>query len=320
MAIWDKIRGEFIDIIEWLDDSADTMVHRFERHGNEIKYGAKLVVRESQAAVFVNEGKLADGTVFDSAFARNEPADFPLDLGAWQAAFGNEDGARYAAEAAKVPEADSLIRSINSKFVTRVELLMSEDKAGINPTKLPSSVQIVDAFNRPIRFVHPSMDGGFGDVYAPGLKRSGEFLEITSRAGNTLKPEPTKFRRSARPFDPKTASNVVGDADEGICTSERPYFYSAGLDGDPGTREAYLRTATRLVNDHGVGGASVERIAATLELTKGGEIVVDARGQTSQPGIFAAGDCTTVPYKQIIIAAGEGSKAALSAFDYLIRQ
>lgn len=50
-----------------------------------------------------------------------------------------------------------------------------------------------------------------------------------------------------------------------------------------------------------------------------GEIIVDSRGETNQPGIFAAGDCTTVPYKQIIIASGEGAKAALSAFDYLIR-
>jgi alkyl hydroperoxide reductase subunit F len=57
-----------------------------------------------------------------------------------------------------------------------------------------------------------------------------------------------------------------------------------------------------------------------LELSKFGEIVIDAKGHTSMPGVFAAGDCTTVPYKQIIIAAGEGSKAALSAFDYLIRQ
>jgi len=48
--------------------------------------------------------------------------------------------------------------------------------------------------------------------------------------------------------------------------------------------------------------------------------VVDAKGHTSVPGVFAAGDVTTVPYKQIIIAAGEGAKAALSAFDYLIRQ
>jgi membrane protease subunit (stomatin/prohibitin family) len=60
MGIWDKLRGELIDIIEWLDHSNDTMVFRFERHGNEIKHGAKLTVREGQAAVFVNEGRIAD--------------------------------------------------------------------------------------------------------------------------------------------------------------------------------------------------------------------------------------------------------------------
>ncbi|TDR56878.1 alkyl hydroperoxide reductase subunit F [Halomonas ventosae] len=57
-----------------------------------------------------------------------------------------------------------------------------------------------------------------------------------------------------------------------------------------------------------------------IELSERGEIVVDAHGMTSVPGIFAAGDVTTVPYKQIVIAMGEGSKAALGAFDYLIRQ
>ncbi|MDP9899952.1 alkyl hydroperoxide reductase subunit F [Variovorax ginsengisoli] len=60
-------------------------------------------------------------------------------------------------------------------------------------------------------------------------------------------------------------------------------------------------------------------LKGTVELSKHGEIVVDAKGQTSLPGVFAAGDATTVPYKQIIIAAGEGAKAALSAFDHLIR-
>ncbi len=60
MSLFDKIRGEFIDIIEWLDDSQDTIVYRFERHNNEIKHGAQLTVRESQAAVFVNEGQIAD--------------------------------------------------------------------------------------------------------------------------------------------------------------------------------------------------------------------------------------------------------------------
>ncbi|MEJ7931317.1 alkyl hydroperoxide reductase subunit F [Ramlibacter sp. AN1015] len=60
-------------------------------------------------------------------------------------------------------------------------------------------------------------------------------------------------------------------------------------------------------------------LKGTLELSRYGEIVVDAKGQTSMPGVFAAGDATTVPYKQIIIAAGDGAKAALSAFDHLIR-
>jgi membrane protease subunit (stomatin/prohibitin family) len=60
MGFWDKIFGEFIDVIDWLDESHDTMVYRFERYNNEIKYGAKLTVREGQAAVFVNEGEIAD--------------------------------------------------------------------------------------------------------------------------------------------------------------------------------------------------------------------------------------------------------------------
>jgi len=65
---------------------------------------------------------------------------------------------------------------------------------------------------------------------------------------------------------------------------------------------------------------NTEFLKGTLELSRFGEIVVDANGHTSLPGVFAAGDATTVPYKQIVIAAGEGAKAALSAFDYLIRQ
>jgi len=60
-------------------------------------------------------------------------------------------------------------------------------------------------------------------------------------------------------------------------------------------------------------------LKGTVELSKYGEIIIDAKCETSQPGVFAAGDVTTVPFKQIIIATGEGSKAALSAFDHLIR-
>ena len=60
-------------------------------------------------------------------------------------------------------------------------------------------------------------------------------------------------------------------------------------------------------------------LKGTIELSPRGEIIVDAKGSTNVPGIFAAGDVTTVPYKQIVIAIGEGAKASLSAFDHLIR-
>ena len=64
---------------------------------------------------------------------------------------------------------------------------------------------------------------------------------------------------------------------------------------------------------------NTEWLKGTVELSRHGEIIVDAKGQTSVPGVFAAGDATTVPFKQIIIAAGDGAKAALGAFDHLMR-
>lgn len=64
---------------------------------------------------------------------------------------------------------------------------------------------------------------------------------------------------------------------------------------------------------------NTEWLKGTVELSKFGEVIVDSHGRTNIPGVFAAGDCTTVPFKQIVIAAGDGSKAALSAFDHLIR-
>jgi alkyl hydroperoxide reductase subunit F len=65
---------------------------------------------------------------------------------------------------------------------------------------------------------------------------------------------------------------------------------------------------------------NTEWLKGSLELSRYGEILIDAHCATSVPGVFAAGDATTVPFKQIVIAAGEGAKAALSAFDHLIRQ
>ena len=76
MGLLDKIRGEFIDIIEWTDPSNDTMVYRFQRLDNEIKMGAKLTVREGQAAVFVNKGQIAD--VFGPGMYTLETDNMPI--------------------------------------------------------------------------------------------------------------------------------------------------------------------------------------------------------------------------------------------------
>lgn len=68
MAFWDKLTNEFVDIIEWLDESSDTLLYRFPRYQNEIKQGAKLIVRPSQVAIFVNEGQIADVFNFPGTF------------------------------------------------------------------------------------------------------------------------------------------------------------------------------------------------------------------------------------------------------------
>ncbi|MGO4907672.1 SPFH domain-containing protein [Pseudorhodobacter sp. W20_MBD10_FR17] len=74
--VFDFLKGQFIDVIAWTDDTRDTMVWRFERHGNEIKYGAKLTVREGQAAVFIHEGQMAD--VFGPGMYMLETNNMPI--------------------------------------------------------------------------------------------------------------------------------------------------------------------------------------------------------------------------------------------------
>lgn len=76
MGLIDKILGEFVDVIEWTDSSNDTMVFRFERYGNEIKYGAMLTVRESQVAILVNEGRIAD--IYQPGLYKLETNNMPI--------------------------------------------------------------------------------------------------------------------------------------------------------------------------------------------------------------------------------------------------
>jgi len=74
--VFNFLKGQFIDVIEWLDDSRDTLVYRFERYGNNIMMGAKLTVREGQAAVFIHEGQMAD--VFGPGLYELETNNMPL--------------------------------------------------------------------------------------------------------------------------------------------------------------------------------------------------------------------------------------------------
>lgn len=89
MSLWDKVRGEFIDIVQWIDNTNDTMVYRFERYNNQIKYGAQLTVREGQAAAFVSEGKLAD--VFQPGMYALETKNLPIlsTLQGWKYGFNS---------------------------------------------------------------------------------------------------------------------------------------------------------------------------------------------------------------------------------------
>ncbi len=89
MGLFDWLFGQFIDVIEWTDDSTDTMVYRFNRQGNAIKYAAKLTVRESQIAVFVNEGVIAD--ILEPGIYELETRNIPIltDLQHWDHGFNS---------------------------------------------------------------------------------------------------------------------------------------------------------------------------------------------------------------------------------------
>ena len=99
-----------------------------------------------------------------------------------------------------------------------------------------------------------------------------------------------------------------------------------GTDGKVTTLK-YEDRASKQIHDIALEGIFVQIgllpntdwLKGAIDLSPRGEVIIDQKGETSMPGVFAAGDCTTVPYKQIIIAMGEGAKASLSAFDYLIR-
>ena len=103
------------------------------------------------------------------------------------------------------------------------------------------AVNIRDAWGRPMRFVHPAFHGGYGDFWDPVAERldgSRGILKVLLPT-NSGRPFPMEYKRSYRPFAadaPGRKATWIGDADEGMAVGGRGYFYSAGEDGDPGTR------------------------------------------------------------------------------------
>jgi membrane protease subunit (stomatin/prohibitin family) len=123
MGLWDKIKGEFIDIIEWVDDSRDTLVYRFERYNKEIKNGAKLTVREGQIAVFINEGQIGD--VFTPGMYTLNTANLPIlsTLKGWKYGFESP----FKAEVYFV----STRNFTDQKWGTKNPIMLSDDRFGL---------------------------------------------------------------------------------------------------------------------------------------------------------------------------------------------
>ena len=123
MGLFSNFRSEFIDIIEWTDNSSNTLVYRFERHDNEIKNNAKLTVREGQAAVFVNEGKIAD--VFGPGMHNLNTQNLPIlsTLKGWKYGFDSP----FKAEVYFV----STRNFTDQKWGTKNPITLSDDRFGM---------------------------------------------------------------------------------------------------------------------------------------------------------------------------------------------
>ncbi len=143
MGLWDKIKGEFVDIIEWTDSSNDTMVYRFERYGNEIKYGARLVVRESQTAVFINMGQLAD--LFQPGMYELETKNLPIisTMQGWKHGFSSP----FKAEVYFV----NMRRFTDLKWGTKNPIMMRDPEFG--PVRIRAFGSYVIRVNDPTLFI-----------------------------------------------------------------------------------------------------------------------------------------------------------------------
>lgn len=150
MSLWEKAVAELLDIIEWSDDSSDTMVWRFPRFDNEIKYGAQLIVRQAQAAVFVDRGKIAD--VFTSGQYNLTTKNLPIltTLMGWKYGFHSP----FKAEVYFV----STRNFTNLKWGTKNPVILRDQEFG--PVRLRSFGTYVVRVNDPATFIQEIVGTG----------------------------------------------------------------------------------------------------------------------------------------------------------------
>ncbi|MBK7405094.1 MAG: type II secretion system protein [Phycisphaerales bacterium] len=136
-----------------------------------------------------------------------------------------------------------MFEQIDSRFV-KPSAAPLPDSGGARETWALKALEINDAWGRPVRFVHPTFHGGYGDYWDPKAEKLQTNRDIYPVDVPTSKGPPIRveYRRSWRPWDPKkeigkARDTWAGDGDEGMCVGNTPYFYSPGSDGDPGTRD-----------------------------------------------------------------------------------
>lgn len=145
--------------------------------------------------------------------------------------------------ATEVPAVQQILQTIDGKLLTRANVRSTDGRAVVDKDNNPVEALFVnDAWGNPIRFVVPRFHGGHGPFEGPGSgTRPNLEVDVDQRAPNGTGPfvDLTYLRSYRAP-----GSTKAGDADEGLCPGGRPYFYSAGPDGDPGTRDDNVYTTT----------------------------------------------------------------------------
>lgn len=201
MGLFDKIKHELIDIIEWLDEPGEVLVHRFERHKNEIKMGAKLIVRPGQKAVFVDEGKIAD--VFTPGTHTLDTQNMPVlsTLKGWKYGFNSP----FKSEVYFIDATEQLDR----KWGTQNPVMMRDQDFGIvrlrsrgnYSYKIGTAKEMVSRFvGAQAEYRRADIEGQIrskivssfadciGELKIPALDLAAQYDEISQSMHNKLKP------------------------------------------------------------------------------------------------------------------------------------